>query len=71
MNKKQTLAATAVLLSLAWSACTTDHIKRAAYEAAYQKGCIDRTGTPNCDPEHKTFEEYSKDRDRLIAGDAR
>ncbi len=71
MNKKQALAATAVLLSLAWSACTSDHIKRAAYEAVYQKGCIDRTGMPNCNPEHMTFEEYGKERDRLMAGDTR
>jgi hypothetical protein len=70
MNK-MLLAATIVLLSLAWSACTSDHIKRAAYEAAYQKGCIDRAGTPNCDPEHKTYESYSKDRDQLLRPGAR
>ncbi|MHB8666330.1 MAG: hypothetical protein ACYC7B_02275 [Burkholderiales bacterium] len=70
MNKKA-LAATAVLLSLAWSACTSDNIKRAAYEAAYEKGCIDRTGTPNCDPEHKSFDAYSKERDSLLAAGGR
>jgi len=70
MNKKA-LAATAVLLSLAWSACTSDHIKRAAYEAAYQKRCIESAGTPNCDPEHQTFEEYSGDRDPLMKVGAR
>ena len=68
---KKLLAATAVLLSLAWSACTSDHVKRAAYEAAYQKGCMDRVGFANCDPEHKSYEEYSKDRDRLTKRDAR
>ena len=64
MNKKL-LVATAVLLSLAWSACTSDHIKRAAYEAAYQKSCMARVGRPDCDPAHKSYEEYSKARDQL------
>jgi hypothetical protein len=63
---KKILVATAVLLSLAWSACTTDHIKRAAYEAAYQKGCIDRIGTANCEPEHRSYEQYAQDRDPLM-----
>lgn len=63
---KKLLAATAVLVSLAWSACTSDHLKRAAYEAAYQKGCIDRAGVPNCDPEHKSYENYSKERELLM-----
>ncbi|HUX25012.1 MAG TPA: hypothetical protein VMV87_10385 [Burkholderiales bacterium] len=71
MDKKALLVATAVLLSLAWSACTSGNIKRAAYEAAYQKGCIDRVGTPNCDPEHPTYVEYSSDRERLTRPDAR
>lgn len=69
MDKKH-LAATAILLSLAWSACTSDHIKHAAYEAAYQKSCIDRTGLPACNPEHQSYDEYSRDRVRLTRSDA-
>lgn len=71
MDKKALLVATAVLLSLAWSACTSDNIKRAAYEAAYHKTCIDRVGVPNCDPNHKSFAQYSRERDRLARQDAR
>jgi hypothetical protein len=71
MDKKALLVATAVLLSLAWSACTSDNIKRAAYEAAYHKSCIDRVGVPDCDPTHKSYAEYSKDRDRLARQDDR
>jgi hypothetical protein len=65
------LVATAVLLSLAWSACTSDHLKRAAYEAAYQKSCVDRTGIANCDPGHKSYEQYQQERDQLMRVDAR
>ena len=68
---KKTLAATLVLLSLTWSACSSDYFKRAAYEAAYQKGCVDRAGTANCDPEHQSYEQYAKNRERLIRQDAR
>jgi hypothetical protein len=56
------LAATAVIISLAHSACTSDGIMRAAYEAAYQKGCMDRSAMPNCDPEHQTYDDYSRGR---------
>jgi hypothetical protein len=70
MDKKDLLVATAVLLSLAWSACTSGNIKRAAYEAAYEKGC-DRVGV-NCVPEHPTtYADYSSDRERLTRPDAR
>ena len=68
---KKTLAAIAVLLSLAWSACTSDHIKRAAYEAAYQKSCMDRVATPDCDPEHMSYAQYGQERDQLTKRDAR
>ena len=68
---KKFLAATAILLSLAWSACTSDHVKRAAYEAAYQKNCVERIGLPDCNPERQSYEEYSKDRERLTRADAR
>ena len=71
MDKKALLVATAVLLSLAWSACTSGNIKRAAYEATYQKGCIDRVGVPNCDPGQPSYAEYSNDRERLTRPDTR
>lgn len=67
---KKLLAATAVLLSLAWSACTSDHVKRAAYEATYQKSCIDRIGLPACNPDHLSYEQYQAERDRLVKRDA-
>ena len=71
MDKKTLLAATVVLLSLVWSACTSDYFKRTAYEAAYQKGCVDRVATTNCDPDHKTYDQYAKERERMMRPDAR
>lgn len=59
---KKLLAAIAVLLSLAWTACSSDHFKRAAYEAIYEKGCIDRVGLPNCSPERLSYEQYQAER---------
>ena len=50
-------------------ACTSDQVKRSAYEAVYKKGCMDETGVPNCDPEHMTYDEYTKDRERLVKPD--
>ena len=68
---KKTLAATVVLLSLAWSACTSDHWKQAAYEAAYDKGCVDRIGATNCAPEHRNYEQYAQGKPRLLVPEAR
>jgi hypothetical protein len=44
--------------------CSSDAVKRGAYEAIYQKGCMDRSGTPDCDPEHKSYDQYKNDRDK-------
>lgn len=68
---KKLLAAIAILMSLAWTACSSDHFKRAAYEAAYQKGCIDRVGVPNCAAAYPSYVQYQADRDQLVKRDAR
>jgi hypothetical protein len=44
-------------------ACTSEAVKQGTYEAIYQKGCMDRAGTPNCDPEHKSYDRYKKERE--------
>lgn len=67
---KKLLAAIAVLLSLAWTACSSDHFKRAAYEAVYQKGCIDRVGLPNCAPDHPSYDQYQAERKWLAKREA-
>ncbi|MGE5242489.1 MAG: hypothetical protein ACM3NI_12665 [Bacteroidota bacterium] len=52
----------ALTLLLVLSACATESAKRGAYEAIYQKGCMDREGKPNCDPQHKSYDQYEKER---------
>ena len=46
--------------------CSGDAVKRATYEAAYQKNCIDQTGAANCDPAHKDYDTYRKERDQAL-----
>lgn len=58
-----------VVVALACAACTSEATKRAAYEALYQKDCIDRTGIPQCDPEHKDYDEYRKEREEVLKPD--
>jgi hypothetical protein len=53
---------TSLLLTLL-SGCTSDEVKRGAYNALYQKSCMDRAGTPDCDPEHKSYDQYKHDRE--------
>jgi hypothetical protein len=62
--------AIAVLVGLASAACSSEATKRAAYEALYQKDCIDRTGIPQCDPEHKDYDQYRQERDETLNPDS-
>ena len=52
-----------LILLMVLPACTSEAVKQGTYEAIYQKGCMDRTGTPNCDPEHKSYDRYKKERE--------
>ena len=53
----------ALTLLLVLSACASESVKRGTYEAIYQKGCMDREGKPNCDPEHKNYDQYKKEQE--------
>ena len=57
------------VVALACTACSSEATKRAAYEALYQKDCMDRTGIPQCDPEHKDYDEYRKEREEVLKPD--
>jgi len=54
---------------LALPGCTSDELKRSTYEALYQKQCMDRSGTPNCDPNHKSYDQYTKEREEALKQD--
>lgn len=68
MNHR-TVAVSVFLLALGLPACTSDAVKRGAYEALYQKDCMDRIGAPDCDPEHEGYDEYRKDREDALRRD--
>jgi len=57
------------LVAFACAACSSEATKRAAYEALYQKDCIDRTGIPQCDPEHMYYDRYRTERDEALNPD--
>ena len=58
-----------LLIALAATACTSESVKRGSYEALYQKQCMDRTGTPNCEPGHESYDAYRKDREAVLKKD--
>lgn len=60
-----------MLIASILPACSSDGVKRSAYEAVYQKDCMDRTGAPNCDPAHMTYDEYRETRERLTKPEGR
>ena len=55
-----------VLLLGALSGCASESGKRVTYDVLYQRACIERTGTLNCDPEHKDYDRYKKEREELL-----
>ena len=56
---------TLLLLSslLLLAACSTEAVNRGAYNAVYQKDCLDRTGSMDCDPQHPSYDTYKKQRE--------
>jgi hypothetical protein len=64
--KKKATAGLIMLIASTLPACSSDQVKRSAYEAVYQKDCMDRTGVSSCDPTHMTYDEYNEDRERLV-----
>ncbi len=67
--KRGTSIGTIFLLALAMTACTSESVKRDSYEALYQKQCLDRTGTPNCEPGHENYDAYKKNREAVLKKD--
>jgi hypothetical protein len=67
--KRNVLVRTLVLLTLTLPGCTSEAVKRGTYDALYQKQCMDRSGVPNCDAEHKSYEQYKKDREETLKRD--
>jgi len=68
MNRNIYLAAV-VFFMPALPGCTSDELKRGTYEALYQKQCMDQSGMPNCDPGHKSYDEYQREREAALKSD--
>ena len=47
------------------SACAYDNAKHLAYDALYDRQCIQEQGYANCDPDGLTYEEYERERQEL------
>jgi hypothetical protein len=60
------LCVVVMLGGLALSGCTSDTLQQGSYEALYQKACLDRAGVPDCDPDHKSFETYRREREEVL-----
>jgi hypothetical protein len=67
--KQSGLVGFAVLFVLMSSGCSAEAVKRATYETLYQKQCMDRVGTPNCDRDRESYDEYKKEREEALNRD--
>jgi len=66
---RNTLVAIVVILPIL-AACSSEAVKRSTYEALHQKQCMDDAKTPNCDPEHKSYDQYKKDREETLKSES-
>ena len=62
----KTMVGMSFMSLLILSGCTAEQIKRGVYDASYRKYCMDRGGDMNCDPEHKSYDEYKKAREEML-----
>jgi hypothetical protein len=53
------------ILCFFMAGCSSTSFKQAAYEGLHSRQCIEKTGNPDCDPDHISYEEYKKERDKL------
>ena len=48
------------------SGCTSDGVKRGVYEGLIRKQCNDEMNETSCEADHATYEEYLRERERLM-----
>ena len=59
-------AAIAITFLLILSGCTAERLTGGAYEAVYQKHCMDTVRGPDCDPEHRSYDNYNREREEAL-----
>lgn len=59
-------ASIAIALLLVLSGCASERLTGGAYEAVYQKHCMDTVGRPNCDPAHQSYDDYKREREEAL-----
>lgn len=48
--------------------CSGEQVKHMVYDALYSRQCMDQKGYANCDPHHPSYDQYRRERDRVLAG---
>lgn len=47
---------------LALTACSAEGVKRGMYEGLYQQQCMNNMKIPDCNPAHRSYEQYEQER---------
>ena len=58
-------ATIAVLTALGTTACG-DTFRRDIYESLYQRQCLDREATPDCNRPHQSYDQYAREREQAL-----
>jgi len=53
------------LCALLLGGCSYSDIKRASYDALHHRQCIEQTGTPDCEPDYPSYDEYQQQRSEI------
>jgi hypothetical protein len=65
MNR-DTSAIVFILIFSNLTACTSESVKRSTYETLNQAQCTVNRQTPDCNPEHPSYDQYQKDREEAL-----
>lgn len=57
-----------VTVALSLCGCSGDQVKHMVYDALYSRQCVDQRGYPDCDPHHPSYDQYKRERDKVLAG---
>jgi hypothetical protein len=54
------------LVSFGTAGCAYTDFKQATYEGLHTRQCIKDTHNPACDPDHLSYQEYKRERDKIV-----
>jgi len=63
---RQLYALTTVVSCLFIFGCAYDSFEHFTYDASHTRQCIKDVGSPNCEPDRPSYEEYTNEKNKIL-----